>query len=104
MAALFDPTNRRGEPVKWGLVSYTMVVFSLATVQSAMNLDIISISYIDNRAFSEGVLPPGPIGYQFSIYTEAISIIAIAIFTLINWLADGLLVSSFDVASNPAGV
>ena len=96
IAALFDPIHRRGEPVRWGFVSYTVVIFSFVTVQTAVNLDIISNSFIDNREFSdsEGVLPPGPIGYEFFISPEAISIVTIIIFTLNNWLADGLLVSS----------
>jgi hypothetical protein len=60
MAALFNPANRRREGIKWGLVSYTVVMFSFVTVFTAMNLNIQSISYIDNREFPgvEGVLPP----------------------------------------------
>ena len=104
-AALFDSTNRRGERIKWGLVCYTTIMFSVVTVQTAMDLDLQSISYINNRDFP-GVnvedmlfLPPGPVGYQLSISQEALSIVPNAMFTLTNWLADGLLVSSpFDAA------
>ena len=101
MAALFSPVHRGGERIKWGLVSYTAVMFSLATVFTAMNLDIQSNSYINNREFpgAEGVVPPGPFGYQWFISTEVLSIVPNIIFTLNNWLADGLLVSSlFDIA------
>ena len=100
MAALFDPIHRRGEGIKWGLVSYTVVMFSLATVQTALNLDIQSISYIDNRAFSgEGVIEPGPLGYQVTIITDALDIVPTAVLVLSNCLADGLLVSSlFGIA------
>ena len=102
MAALFNPIYRRGEGIKWGLVSYTAVMFSLATVQTALNLDIQSISYIDNRAFSdiEDLIEPGPLGYQVSIITDALAIVPDVMFALSNWFADGLLVSSlFGIAS-----
>ena len=95
-ASLFDSNNRRGEPIKWGLVAYTVVMFSVATVQTAMSLDILSISYIDNREFPGNVMfDPGPWGYQFSISPEALSIFPNVMFTLSDWLADGLLVRSF---------
>ena len=98
MTALFDPVYRRGERVNWGLVSYTVVMFALATAPTAMYLQIQSISYIDNRNFPgvEGFLPPGPIAYQVYISLEAISIIPSVALALSNWLADGLLVSSLS--------
>lgn len=37
MTALFGPTYRRGEGIKWNLVSYTVVMFSLATVRTHRN-------------------------------------------------------------------
>ena len=76
-------------------------MFSLATVQTALNLDIESISYIDNRAFSgiEGLIIPGPVGYQVTIVGDALMIVSTAVLVLSNWLADGLLVSSlFGIA------
>ena len=75
-------------------------MFSLATVQTALSLDIQSISYIDNRAFSgEGVIEPGPLGYQMTIVTDPLTIVPTAALVLSNWLADGLLVSSlFGIA------
>ena len=96
MNALLSPVHRRGERIKWGLVSYTVVMFSLATVNIAMNLHIESISFIDNREFPgvEGVFPPGPNGYLKSVYFKAINVVPNAAFGLNNWLADGLLVSS----------
>jgi len=100
MAALFNPVYRRGEGVKWGFVSYTMIMFSLVTVLIAMDLHIQSICYIDNREFpgGRGGLPPGPHGYMGFVFYEAIGVIPHAAFSLSNWLADGLLVSFlFDV-------
>ena len=97
IVALFDPDNRRGGPIRWGLVSYTVAMFSLVTIGTATLLDVQSISYIDNREFPgvSGVLPPGPAGYQSFINPKATSITSNAVFVLSNWLAEGLLVSSF---------
>ena len=68
MAALLKPLNRRGERVKWGLVSYTIAMFAFVTVYTAMNLHILSISFIDNREFpgAGGEVHPGPYGYFMS--------------------------------------
>ena len=97
IAALFDPAHRRGEPIKWRLVSYTAVMFSLVTIGTAMQLDFQSVSYIDNREFPgvEGILPPGPIGYQWLIAPEATGVIQNIAFVLGAWLADGFLVGAF---------
>ena len=102
VAALLNPIHRRGESIKWGLLFYTVVMFSLATIFTAMNLDIESISYIDNRNFPgvTDVVPPGPDGYIYSIYLNAINVVPNVTFVVSNWLADGFLVSSlFDVVS-----
>ena len=99
--ALFNPVYRRGKPIKWGVVSYAVVIFSFVTVLTAANLYILSISYIDNRKFPgvSGVVPPGPYGYQYSISPEVLAIIPNVMFIMSNWLADGLLVGSlFDAA------
>jgi len=66
-AVLFNPIYRRGEGIKWGLVSFTAIMFSLVTVHLATNLQQLSISYIDNRDFAGpvyGVEIRGPYGYQ----------------------------------------
>ena len=100
MAALLNPVYRRGEPIKWGLVSYTALMFSLVAVGTMMQLDVQFTSYIDNREFpgNDEVSRPGPIGYQLVIYSGAISVIQNVTFTLTNWLADGFLVRGlFDV-------
>ena len=99
MATLVNPVYRRGDQIKWGLVSYTVVMFFLATILTAMNLHILSISFIDNREFSPRIegLHLGPYGYFEFVYYKAINIVPNAAFCLSNWLADGLLVSSlFD--------
>ena len=107
IAGLFNPAYRKGEGVKWGLVSYTVAMFSFVTVQTSMDLYAQSISYIDNREFSDvdGTGPSGPYGYQWFIDSSTLKIIPDIMFTFCNWLADGLLVSSlFDVVFIHPGV
>ena len=107
MVALFNLIHRRGERIRRGLISYIAVMFSLATVQIALSLEIQSISYTDNRTFSgiKDLIPPGPLGYQVAISADALSVVPDVAATLNNWLADGLLVSSlFDVASTHLGI
>ena len=99
MSALFNPIYRRGEGIKWGLVTYTVIMFSLATVYTATKAHILSICYIDNRNF-----PDGPWRYHEAMSYKAIFVIARAAFNLNNWSADGLLVSSlFTAAVNRLG-
>ena len=98
MVALLDPINRSRGGIKWGLVVHTIAMFSFVTIYTATNLDIQSFSYIDYRVFpgSPGTVP-GPFGYQLYTYSQAICVVPSVVFTLNNWLADGLLVSSvFD--------
>ena len=107
VAALLNPVYRRGEPIKWGLVSYTAAMFSFVTVQIAVTLYIQSISFIDNRKFPgiKDVTTPGPVGYGTFTQHEAFTIVANGTFFLSGWLADGLLVSSlFDSAFTRPGV
>ena len=99
MSALLSPARRQGEAIKWGLVTYTALMFSMATVYTAMNLNIQILSFIDNREFS-AAYPDGtrfligPILYQTIIrQTPLGGTVPNIMFSLNNWLADGLLVS-----------
>ena len=105
MAALFNPIHRRGEGIKWGLVSYTLLMFSFVTVFTAINLNIKSNSFIDNRQFTDpdGTLL-GPLGYQTWFRSNMLSITFSVMFPLANWLADGLLVRPLLVLSSLAWV
>ena len=99
MAAFLNPDRPRGEGTKWWLVSYTVAMFSFVTVHTLMNLHIQSISFIDNRQDGQGWPISGPLDYQFEIRQKALGFIPNVMFTLNNWLADGLLVSAlFDGA------
>ena len=107
MVALLNPAYRRGEGIKCGLVCYTMAIFSLVTVLTGINLDIQSICYIDNRNFpgADGMIPPGPSGYEWFIAPSALNVTPNVMFAMCNWLADGLLVSSlFDAAFTWPGI
>ena len=92
MAALLDPAHRRGEDIKWWLVSHTMAMFSFVTVYTAMSLHIQSISFIDHAGqvgYSE------PLEFQLHLRESARGLIPNVMFNLNNWLADGLLVSVY---------
>ena len=93
VAALLDPVHRRGERIKWGLVFYTMLVFSVVTVFAGMSVDKLSASFVDNREFpGAGILkPPGPLGYRTFIDSRTPSLIIDILFFLNGWLADGFL-------------
>jgi len=97
MASLLDPVKRKWEGVKWGLIFYTMVMFSCATIVIGTANNIASVSFIDNRGFPgvEGVSPPGPLGYQRTICSGVAGIAPIFVSSLSYWLADGLLVGHF---------
>lgn len=89
MGALFDPANRTIGGVKWGLAAHSTAMFTFVTIYTALNLDLQSVSYIDNRAY-----PTGPFGYQLFVSSDAINTVISLMFFLNQWLADGLLVSS----------
>ena len=82
-------------------------MFSAATVSTGMNLEILSVSYIDSREFAgvQGApILPGPYGYQLLIAPKAIDIVPNVMFNLSGWLADGLLVGPlFDLPSTRPG-
>lgn len=100
MNALLHPVDRTMGGIKWPLAVHTMAMFLFVTVDTALNLGILSISYIDNRKFpGSDRLPPGPAAYQFFIYSDAISVVPNFMFILNTWLADGLLVSYTSIAS-----
>ena len=95
MGALLNPADRAKGNTKWELVAHAVAMFTFVTVYTAFTLNIQSISFIDNRNFPGvgDVLPPGPVGYQFYIYSKPMGIVPNVMFLLNNWLADGLLVS-----------
>jgi len=79
----------------WGIVAHTVAMFSFLTIPIALDLNIISLGYIDGREFPGGNgFLPGPLGYQsvrFSSYPSATFVVIALMFPLNQWLADGLL-------------
>jgi len=96
MAALLNPVYRRGEGIKWWLVFHTVAMFSFVTVYTATTLHIQSNSFIDHREGhpTDVKLTSGPLNYQQAIRKRALGLVPNVMFSLNNWLADGLLVSS----------
>lgn len=95
MGTLIGSDSRTRGGIRWGLVAHAAAMFSFVTIFTATNMDLLSISYIDNRAFpGDASAPPGPFGYQFLVYSSPINVTPYIMFFLNNWLADGLLVSS----------
>ena len=93
MGALLNPAGRTTGRVKWVLVAHATAMFSFVTIYTATNLDVQSVSYVDNREYpGGGVLPSGPLGYEAFMDPEAVGIIRSITFFLNIWLADGLLV------------
>ena len=94
ISALLNPAHRKREGIKWGLVSYTVATFSLATAYVAITLNLQSLAFIDNREYTDpdGTLL-GPLGYRSAIRLTVIDAVPNLMFCLNNLLADGLLVS-----------
>ena len=95
MAALLGPVNRR-KGVEWGLVAHTLAMFSFLTTNVCMNLDLQSISYVDNREFpGVSAMGPGPFAYQYDyLSSDPMNTVPETLFLFNTWLADGLLVWS----------
>lgn len=93
MGALLNPASNARGYMKWGLVAHTVAMFLFVTVYATINLNLQSISYVDNRGYpgSGDILPPGPFGYQSLTYSKPISLVSSVMFQLNQWLADGLL-------------
>ena len=107
VAALLNPARRRGERIKWGLVSYTALMFSVVTIFYALSVSIQSLSFIDHRGFPgvEGMPFVGPVGYQSFLESGAPGLAINLMWCLNSWLADGFLASPpFDVAFTHLGV
>jgi len=110
MSALLNLANHNKEGIRWGLVSYTVVMFSVVTVVNATSLSFEFVTDIDNREFPGGQygsssLPPGPIGYSLLIGPTALGIVPNVASLSNYWLADALLVSSsFEFAPTPSDV
>ena len=94
IGALLNPANRTRGGFRWLLMTHTVAMFFFATIYFAVNLNLLSTAYIDNREFPGiNVVPPGPLGYMYNSYNNAAGVVSTVMFLLNNWLADGLLVN-----------
>src|ERR1700679_1587496 len=87
MSVLLNPSNHGRWGIRWLFVVHNVVMFLLVTAFTAMYLGVRSITDIDMPAFpGNDSLPPGYVGYQPLVFSEAISLIPRTLFVLNNWL------------------
>ena len=101
MSALLLPVSPTTKGVRWGLVAYSVALFSFLTIGFATNRNIFSMAYIDEREFT-GVIP-GPLGFIIfpPLDRRAVGYFSFLTFSFVQWLADGLLVSSASNSTVP---
>ena len=108
MGALLYPVHPTTKGTRWGLVAHAAAMFSFLTIGCAINRDILSTSYIDDREFpdAEGRFFDGPFGYlNFFLWDkQGINYVSYFMFPFNQWLADGFLVSSASNSAALAGV
>ena len=92
MSALLHPVDRTRMRIRWGLVVYTVVMFSFATIFTAMTFEVQSISYVDNRKFPGFPFPDSPLGTSSTFLTRGSSLLPRCL-TLATPLALSLLCS-----------
>ena len=95
MVALLSSGDRAKRDVRWGLVAYTMALFSFLTIALGIDLYLDRTLFIDNREFpGNDISPPGPLGYSDSITYDVINLVYFILYPLTQWLNDGFLVCS----------
>ena len=105
MSTLLDPVNRTKGGIKWLLMAHTVAIFLFVTIFTAINLHLLSISYIDYRDIQGNIEAPGPLGYLQITYSTPTGIISTIMFLLNNLLVDGLLVRFvFNQLTRPSNV
>ena len=89
MGTLLDHVIRTRGGIKWGLLAYTVAVFSFVTIFTVTALNVQLVSYVEFRE-----VPDGPLFYHPTATEEWLAVMPEVVFSLNQWLADGLLVSS----------
>ena len=86
MGALFSPTNRKHKAggIRWGLVALTTAMLLFSTTA-------LTLSVLGSFEFFPGLL-------AYEINFDIISVIQFSMFSLNQWLADGLLVSAVSMS------
>ena len=91
MGVLLNPTNPIRRRNKWALVAHTVALFSCLTISFGVDQNTLSIAYVNNREFHGSF--PGPLGYENACMQKTRISVPLVMFSLNQWLADGLLVS-----------
>lgn len=92
VGALLYPVDRSSGGINRGLAVHTVLMFLIVTIFTGTTVNLLSVSFVDNRAFlGIDILPPGPVGYEFLMTSNAIGIFPTLMVLLNNWLASGLL-------------
>ncbi|KAJ7032812.1 hypothetical protein C8F04DRAFT_1040212 [Mycena alexandri] len=74
------------------LIAYVIAMFILASVGFGGNAKFNEMTYIDNRNF-----PGGPNAYTVAFYSTPVNMMAFAAYTLMSWMADGLVLWRFTL-------
>lgn len=99
MSVLLNPVNPMKRGINWALIAHTVAMLTFLTIPVGIDLSTLFILYINNRDFpGRGEYPPGPLGYDVVLNSNATSTVLFVMPSLNQWLADGLLVGS---VSNP---
>ena len=78
--------------VPWGLVAYITWNFILGTIGIAAEGRFNELTYVDDRNY-----PGGPNAFFIAQYGDFINIFGTVAYVVLNWFADGLVVSAFHV-------
>ena len=69
-------------------MGYSFMIWAMATIGFAANTKFVQMTYIDYRNY-----PGGPNGFTFDFYTYWVNMFGLVCYVVMNWLADGLMVS-----------
>ena len=86
-------TRANGKPrIPWGLVAYVSWNFFLGTIGIAAEGKFNQMTFIDDRNY-----PGGPNAFVAEQYGDFINIFGTVAYVILNWFADGLVVSISDL-------
>ncbi|KAJ7493678.1 hypothetical protein FB451DRAFT_1122247 [Mycena latifolia] len=78
--------------IPWGLVSYISAMFILASIGFGTNAKFNQMTYIDDRN-----IPGGPNAFTIEFYSTPVNLISFTSYTVMSWLADGLVLWRFTM-------
>ncbi|KAF8645371.1 hypothetical protein AX16_007874 [Volvariella volvacea WC 439] len=85
----------KGRRISWPLVVYLGVVVTLATIGLGGNIKFNQMTFIDHRNY-----PGGPNAFTVDFYQHPINMMAFASYTVLGWVADGLVLWRFSLMYN----